>query len=316
MKKNIPDLKYKLSLEELRLLDVLMQTRQLSAAAYRFGSSVSTMSRMLSKIRGAFGDPLFVHSGNGMVPTPKMQGLARKIAEVLLLIDNLDKEEAFRPEAIHAPLRIMSADNGLNAYLNAAIPHIHAAAPFAPIIIEPLSENYLEALREGRTHLAIFPCRNLPADFRSLDLPRMHYLLLMRKGHPLEKVQQAHGQLTDDDVNAYPHIIGHPITNSDMLVRESEGETPGRRADLYIPYFNAAVPLLTQTDYVMWCPHASAQLWSKTEMLTCIAADIASCPPDFVPKLIWHERLNCDPACQWLRGMIMNYAQGTPSTSN
>lgn len=315
MKKSIPDLKYKLSLEELRLLDVMMKTQQLSAAAHFFGSSVSTMSRMLAKIRSVFSDPLFVHSGAGMLPTPKMQALSHQIAQVLVLVDNLGKDEAFCPQNIRGPLRIITADNGLNAYLNAAIPRIHEAAPQAPIIIEPMNENFLDSLRNGTTHLAIFPCESLPAEFHSLDLPFMHYLLLMRKNHPLELIYRKDGKLNEKQINAYPRIIAHPITNNDALVRDTEGASPGRKADLYIPYFNAAVPLLAASDYVMWCPHASALIWEKTGILSCLHLPMESCPPDFVPKLIWHERLNYDPTCQWLRGMILNYARETLDSS-
>lgn len=311
----IPDLKHKLSLEELRLLDVMMKTKQLSAAAHYFGSSVSTMSRMLAKIRSVFTDPLFVHSGTGMLPTPKMLALSHQIAKVLVLVDNLGKEEVFYPQGICKPLRIMAADNGLNAYLNAAIPRIHDAAPQVPIIIEPMMENFLDSLRTGSTHLAIFPSITLPAEFHSLELPCMHYLLLLRRNHPLELLYKKHGKLEENELNQYPRIIAHPITNNDAFVRDTEGETPGHRADLYIPYFNAAVPLLAASDYVMWCPHASALIWEKTGMLSCLRIPMTSCPSDFIPKLIWHERLNYDPTCQWLRGMILNYARETEAIS-
>lgn len=300
----------KLSLRELRFLLVMMQTHQLSAAARLFQTSISTMSRTLARIRTVLGDPLFVHSGNVMVPTPKMETLAHDIAQILQMVDHLGAEDVFRPAAIQTALHIMSADNGLNAYLNAAIPHIQAAAPQAPIIIEPLEENYLNALRQGPTMLAIYPCSELPADFHSLELPSMHLRLLMRKGHPLETRWKKTGHLAQQDLDGYPRIFAYPLTAYRAGLREFENRLSLEgKADLYLPYFNAAVPILLTSDYVMWCPDASAKVWAETGLLTSIATEEQDRAPAFTPRLIWHDRMHLDPTCQWLRGMIVSHAR-------
>ena len=56
-----------LDLNLLVALDALLRERSVSAAARRLGLSTSAMSRTLSRLRAALGDPILVPAGRGMV---------------------------------------------------------------------------------------------------------------------------------------------------------------------------------------------------------------------------------------------------------
>lgn len=60
----------RLDLNLLVMLDTLFELRQVSATAKRLGISQPAVSTGLTKLRGFFGDELFVRTGSGMAPTP------------------------------------------------------------------------------------------------------------------------------------------------------------------------------------------------------------------------------------------------------
>src|ERR1700684_1213849 len=55
--------------------DALLPETGVTAAASRLGLSSSAMSRTLTRLRVATGDPLLVRAGRGLVPTPHAAAL-------------------------------------------------------------------------------------------------------------------------------------------------------------------------------------------------------------------------------------------------
>src|SRR5688572_5237322 len=67
----------------LHLFEALYRERHLTRAAARTGRSQPAMSRALARMRRVFGDPLFVRTAYGMVPTPRADELAQDVGAVL-----------------------------------------------------------------------------------------------------------------------------------------------------------------------------------------------------------------------------------------
>jgi len=63
----------------LKAFSALMTERAVTRAASRFGLSQPAMSHALSRLRGLFGDELFVRSGTRLEPTAR----AREIAPLI-----------------------------------------------------------------------------------------------------------------------------------------------------------------------------------------------------------------------------------------
>ncbi|MDX3924271.1 MAG: glycosyl transferase family protein [Shinella sp.] len=69
-------------LSQLRLLialDALLREGSVSRAAAGIGLQVSAMSRMLGKLREIYGDPLFIRTGKGLLPTPLAESLRMRV---------------------------------------------------------------------------------------------------------------------------------------------------------------------------------------------------------------------------------------------
>ena len=61
--------------KSLRLLDLLYSTKSVTRAAERLGQSQPTVSIWLARLRRDLGDPLFVRTPEGMLPTPRIDAL-------------------------------------------------------------------------------------------------------------------------------------------------------------------------------------------------------------------------------------------------
>ena len=63
-----------IDLNLLAAFDALMSERSVTRAAARVRVSQPAMSAALSRLRKLFGDPLFLRSAQGLLPTPRAPG--------------------------------------------------------------------------------------------------------------------------------------------------------------------------------------------------------------------------------------------------
>ena len=69
-----------LDLNLLRVFDEILQTHSITIAASNLGLTQSAVSNQLHRLREAFGDPLFVRTTEGMMPSPKAKAIAPAVA--------------------------------------------------------------------------------------------------------------------------------------------------------------------------------------------------------------------------------------------
>src|ERR1051326_6819654 len=138
-------------------LDALLDEQSVSAAADRLGLSAPAMSRTLSRIRAAFGDPILVRSGRAMVPTPRALALHDEVKAVLersralfetgRTIDPADLDQRFTVVPTHLMATILAAPR---------VPHLLAQAPGVTLVLLPESPHQDDhLLRDGTVDLDI-----------------------------------------------------------------------------------------------------------------------------------------------------------------
>ncbi len=64
-------------------LDALLAEGSVAKAAERLRLSASAMSRTLSRLQAATGDPLLVRTGRGLVPTPRASELRERVGRLV-----------------------------------------------------------------------------------------------------------------------------------------------------------------------------------------------------------------------------------------
>ena len=169
----MPNIK-KIDLNLLVVLDALLDERNVTRAAARLGYTQPTISGMLTRLRDLFGDPLFVRTQRGLLPTPRAQALAVPLKQLLADSQRLVARDVFDPASAEVTFTISSNDYMQHALLVPFVKVLRSEAKqiqlaIAPPIIEGLSD----ALARGQIDLAVtipeFAMSDLPS---RLALPR------------------------------------------------------------------------------------------------------------------------------------------------
>src|SRR5690349_974701 len=87
----------RVDLNLLVVLQRLLETGSVTAAAERLGLSQPAVSRALGRLREAFADALFVRTPEGLRATPRAEQLRAELAAVLGRVESLLAGTAFTP---------------------------------------------------------------------------------------------------------------------------------------------------------------------------------------------------------------------------
>lgn len=86
-----------LSQQDLLFFVTLCRLQSLTVSAQKLNLSLSSACRMLTHLRETFGEPLFVRSRNGLMPTPGAMALLPKAIMLLDGFDDLFEPPVFDP---------------------------------------------------------------------------------------------------------------------------------------------------------------------------------------------------------------------------
>src|SRR5271170_4785157 len=135
----------------LLALDVLLAEGSVTEAGRRLGLSSSAMSRTLTRLRSATGDPLLVRAGRGLVPTPRAAELRDRVHELtrdvraVLAPDQSDLDVA----SLERTFGIRASEGFVAALSASLVAAITKAAPRVRLRFAPKPEKDARALREG-----------------------------------------------------------------------------------------------------------------------------------------------------------------------
>ena len=302
-------------ISSLRLLAAIRESGQLSHAAAALGLSPSAASHLLAGLRAHFGDPLFVRTGTGLAPTPRMTELEPRIRRILEAIDRLDEKTVFNPASASGVFRISAHDNAFTAFLVPVIPEIELRAPGLSLEVSVVASTarLLDALRDGRIDLAIKPVPPDRTDILVEPLPGLKYAILVRRDHPLSRIAKLR-PVAAADLAQFVQIVPKILVSRTERRPWAELRARGVRT-LVVPYFNASPFLLLETNHFQWIPKVTARRW------TAFGAFEAIDPPEGLavtlgPNLIWSARSDRDPLHQWVRGVILAGARRVPERTD
>ncbi len=300
----------------IRFLLTLSETRSMQQAAHMLGLSQSGASRKLSRANEIFCTELFIRSGTAMLPSVRMEELTPLFESILEQQKALfNPKAAFDPAKLDRTFTIATMDHGLLAIFAPAIGPILKEAPGLRIDVLDLKNATWQLLRTGEVDFTAYPSERIPSDFDSLPLYQTPYVVMVRRGHPLDNLAAKKGRVDADDILPYSRIgisVTRRTLNSEYELSPVESLTDQRTA-LRLPYFLAAPMLLLNTDCTLQLPLVSARFWSRVLPLTILpTSHLLS--QNFEARLVWHRRNSGDPAHQWVRSMIAlhirNYVAG------
>lgn len=180
-----------LSQQDLLFFVTLCRLQSLTVSAQKLNLSLSSACRMLTHLRETFGEPLFVRSRSGLMPTPGAMALLPKAIMLLDGFDDLFEPPVFDPAQAQRLIRIACADFGAVSILTKVIPAIIEKAPHLDFQILPIESDLVGKLCTGEIDFGIFPTEKTSPGIRSVRILESPYRYVVRRGHPLEAIYQS-----------------------------------------------------------------------------------------------------------------------------
>jgi DNA-binding transcriptional LysR family regulator len=283
----------------LRVLDVLLEEAQVSAAARRLNLSQPATSAALARLRASLGDPLLVRSRNRMMRTALAEALRPRVRKVLAEVyETLSASRDFVLADSGRTFRIAANDYSEIAIVGPLLAHLKHKAPNLRLEILPFEEDFDRKLAEGDYDLAI---RDEWAMRSWRHRERMFtetLVCIARRDHPRLSVKPSL-----DEFLAEGHVLISPAGTTPGIVDAAlERINRRRRIMVTLPHFLAAPAIVAHTDHVMTIASRAAKFWADAHALRIFAPPLAL--RGFDLAMAWHPGVESDPAVSWLRAQL------------
>lgn len=279
-------------------LDTLLAEGSVAGAARRLRLSPSAMSRALARLRAATGDPLLVRAGRGLVPTPRALALRERVHRLVE-----DGQAVLRPAAtldlarLARSFTLRTSDGFVENFGPDLVARVGAEAPGVRLRFLPKPDKDSAPLREGSVDLETGVVgRTTGPELRAQALFRDRFVGVVRRGHKL-----ARGRITPARYAAGRHVL---VSRRDLdkgLVDEAL-EPLGLKREIaaFVGGFAAALALARGSDLVATVPERhTGKLRAGMHSFRLPFA-----VPEITVSLLWHPRLDADPAHRWLRACV------------
>ncbi|HEX4551062.1 LysR family transcriptional regulator [Pseudomonas sp.] len=279
-------------------LDVLLSEGSVAGAAARLGLSASAMSRALARLRETTGDPLLVRAGRGLVPTPRalelrerVSALVQEVEAVLRPVQMLDVRQ------LHRTFTLRSSDGFVETFAAALLARIAEEAPGVRLRFLHKTDKDSALLREGRVDLETGVVGDTTdGSLHSRILFRDRFVGVVNADHALTS-----GKISAKRFAAGEHILVSRRGRETAVVDEvllSSGLT--RNIVITVGGFAAALTLVRETHLIACVPERHTRnlrtgLYSFTLPFTL---------PQMNVSMLWHPRMDADPAHRWLRNCV------------
>jgi DNA-binding transcriptional LysR family regulator len=279
-------------------LDVLLAEGSVARAAQRLRLSPSAMSRALARLRETTGDPLLVRAGRGLVPTPRALELRERVS---LLVQ--DAEAVLRPAEkldLNGLVRIFTLrarDGFVENFGPRLIARVGDDAPGVRLCFVEKTNKESTSLRDGTVDLEIGVVgRTTGPEIRARAMIRDRFIGVVRSGHALSR-----GKITPSRYSRGRHIsISRRGLEKGPIDEALKPFGLERQIVTIVGGFSSALAIARSSDLIASVPERhTGKLRAGMHGFPLPVAT-----PEVTVSLLWHPRLDADPAHRWLRGHV------------
>lgn len=279
-------------------LEVLLAEGSVARAARRLRLSPSAMSRALARLRETTGDPLLVRAGRGLVLTPRALELRERVSP---LVEG--SEAVLRPavkidfKTLARTFTLRTSEGFVENFGPGLIARIGTEAPGVRLFFVQKPNKDSAPLREGAVDLETGVVDNATApELRMQALFRDRYVGVVREGHALGK-----GKITAARYAAGRHVAVSRLGLDQGPIEEALGALGLKRTiTVIVGGFSTALGLARASDLIASVPERHTGNL-RTGMHSF---PLPVSTPEITVSLLWHPRLDADPAHRWLRGIV------------
>ncbi|MBY3135855.1 LysR family transcriptional regulator [Rhizobium laguerreae] len=279
-------------------LDVLLAEGSVARAAERLRLSPSAMSRALARLRETTGDPLLVRAGRGLVPTPRALELRERVGRIVE-----DAQAVLRPaealdlQRLVRTFTLRTSEGFAESFGPDLIARLGRQASGVRLRFVQKPDKDSAPLRDGTVDLETGVVGGTTGpEVRAQALFRDRFIGVVRLGHPL-----CEREMTPSLYAAGQHIyVSRRGLDKGPIDEALNALGLERQIATIVSGFSTALQLARNSDLIASVPerHTGA-----------LRAGMHSFPlpvptPEIAVSLLWHPRMDADPAHRWLRGCV------------
>ena len=284
----------------LVVFDAVARCRSVTMAAEQLALSQPAISHALNRLRDLMGDPLFVRSGRGLVPTPRAEAMAGSIKELLETAARVLGAREFDPATTTQSFRLGASDYAMLTIIPNVVRKLRSHAPLSQIKIIAVDADLMKRMEQGELDLAFIAPTAPGGAFLSCELFQEHFIGLACERHPITRKRKG-GNLLSDYL-AYPHVaVSFGMRAPNAIDTKLAVAGKKRRIVMESPNFSTNAASLLGTDIIMSLP---SRLASAIQVPGLVTFKLPIAVPDYPYWMMWHRRSDADLATTWLRNLV------------
>jgi len=288
----------------LHALDVLLSEGSVAGAARRLRLSPSAMSRALTRLRTVTGDPLLVRAGRALVPTPRAVRMREQVRELVQEAHMLLRPaDGLNLSRLERSFTLRTSDGFTETFGPALIAKVRDEAPGVRLRFIRKLDKASGGLRDGSVDIETGVVAGTAGpEVRAQALFEDQYVGIVRADHPL-----AGRTVTPALYAEYDHAVAWREGMNLGRIDDALADTGLKREVVTtVDGFAAALALARGSDLIATVPeHHTIGL---RRGMHAFPLPFPSEP--FTISLLWHPRMDADPAHRWLRGGIREACRG------
>lgn len=295
-----------IDLNLLVAFDALMKERTVTRAAMQVGVSQPAMSAALARLRALTGDPLFLRSAYGLLPTSRARDLVEPIAQALGQIETiLVKKPEFIPGKATFTFKLGLSEYPSFVLLPALMEALATAAPGVSLNVHGFTgrDDAADLLDAGAIDAAIGVApTGSDGHIRTRPLLHDEFVTIVARSHAA-----ARRPMTMKSYLALQHILVSPEGQLYGLVDQALAQQgKQRKLALTLPQMFAVPAVVARTQMTATVMKRVALHAQDSHRLMLFAPPLAL--PEIVFNLMWHRRSDTHPAQAWLREFVVQQA--------
>jgi len=289
-------------LNNLRYLNTLLKTKNVSKAAEKLGITQPALSNTLAKLRNQFDDNLLVRNGQKMELTLKASDLAPKLSYIIDQIEDLiSNTDKFDPKKTSINFNFASSDYASLILVPYLVEFLKKDYPNIKIHVHKLIHNEIQnSLSDLSVNFVLGTGfkTDIPSSLYAKTLFQDEFAVAVSKNHPrIKKKLTLKNYLNEEHIFVAPSGLNTKIIDQKLTILKKK-----RNIALTLPHISVACHSLVKSNYLLTLPKKALEIMSS-------GLDIVVLPlPIEVPHIditvIWHERTHNHDAHKWMRTLL------------
>jgi DNA-binding transcriptional LysR family regulator len=289
-----------LDLEWISVFDEIYSTLSVTRAANKLEMTQGAASTALNRLRNYYGDPLFVRTSRGMLPTPRADELHPVLRQVR---ENLEAAKTgaatFDAASAQRVFRLCMTDLGEISLLPRLLNYLQSRAPGIRIETEKINPDSARRLEDAVLDLAVGYMPQLDAGFYQQALFQQDFQCIVGVSHPrigkrLSKAAYCAEKHVEVSTSATGHtaLLQHALASAGIALEVA----------LRVPSFLGVAQIVAETELIATVPRYYALAMQTREPIRHM--DVPYALPHYTVHQYWHARLHRDAGNVWLRKTI------------